>query len=168
MIIIALLIISLFFDGLLTNYLPYLINNLSLFTPLLTLTTIFIIYPYYRKKEKEYFITVFIVGIIYDLLYTNLLFFNAILFLFIALITRYIYKNYEVTYLKLLVYLILIIIIYESTTALLILTFNLVPITLNKLIYKIEHSILLNLIYGELVYFILNKIPEKYKKISIN
>ena len=46
--------------------------------------------------------------------------------------------------------------------------FNLVPITLNKLIYKITHSLLINIIYGELIYLILEILPKKYKKIKIN
>ena len=88
---IIIVIISLFLDGILSNYLPYLVNNLSLFTPLFTLVSIFIIYPFFKKKEKKYLISVFIIGIIYDLFYTNLLFFNAVLFFIIGLITiRYI------------------------------------------------------------------------------
>ena len=46
--------------------------------------------------------------------------------------------------------------------------FKLVPITLNKVVYKITHSLLLNIIYGELIYLILKIIPKKYKKLKIN
>ena len=68
---IIIIITSIILDGLLTNYLPYLVNDLTLFTPMLTLVTIFIIYPFYRKKIKKYYLIVFIIGITYDLLYTN-------------------------------------------------------------------------------------------------
>ena len=81
MIPIIIIVISLLFDGLLTNYLPYLVNDLSYFTPLFTVVSIFIIYPFYRKNNKKYFITVFLLGFIYDLFYTNLLFYNAVIFL---------------------------------------------------------------------------------------
>ena len=168
MIPIIIIVLSLFFDGLLTNYLPFLVNDLSLFTPLLTIVSIFMIYPYFRKELKKYFIIVASIGIIYDLLYTNLLFFNAILFLLIAIITRFIYKNYEITFFRLVIYIILIIVIYESATALILLIFNLVPITISKLLYKIYHSLILNIIYGELIYLVLKLLPKKYKKISIN
>jgi len=50
MIPIILIIISILFDGLLTNYLPYLVNDLSIFTPLLTVTILFLICPFYRKS----------------------------------------------------------------------------------------------------------------------
>ena len=42
---IIIIITSIILDGLLTDYLPYLVNDLTLFTPMLTLVTIFIIYP---------------------------------------------------------------------------------------------------------------------------
>ena len=106
------LLISIILDGILTNYLPYLVNDLSLFTPLLTVVSIFILYPLNRKKETKFFILMFIVGIIYDLLYTNLLFLNGLLFFLIAFISKIIYKNFETSYFKLIIYTILIILIY--------------------------------------------------------
>ena len=168
MISIIILIISIILDGLLTNFLPFLVNDLSIFTPLLTLVSIFIIYPFYRKHEKKYFITIFIVGIIYDLLYTNLLFFNGILFLIIGLISKFINKNYELTSLRLIIYVIIIIFFYESLTGLILFIFRLVPVTIYKVFYKILHSLLLNIIYSEILYLIIKLIPDKYKKISIN
>ena len=165
---IIILLISLILDGILTNFLPYLVGDLSIFTPLFTLTVIFLIYPLFRKKEIHYFILVFITGIIYDLLYTNLLFFNACLFLIMALISSFIYKKLEVDYLKLIIYLILVIILYETFTGIVLAIFNIVPVTISKIIYKITHSLIINIIYGELIYLIIDKLPNKYKKISIN
>ena len=166
MISIIIMIVSLILDGILSNFIPY--NNLSLFTPLLTVVSIFLIYPFYKKKEANYFITIAALGIIYDLFYTNLLFFNAAMFLIIGYVTQLIYKNLEISIIKLIIYLIVIIIIYELSTSAIIFIFNLVPITMTKVIYKITHSLLLNLIYGELVYIVLKLIPKKYKKININ
>lgn len=162
------IIFSLLLDGIITNYLPYLINDLSLFTPLLTVVSLFIIYPFYRKKESKYFATAFIIGIAYDLLYTNLLFFNAVLFLIIALISYSIYKNFELSFIRLIFYVIAIVVSYEVITALIILLFNLTPVTVEKLIYKITHSLILNIIYAEIIYILLKLIPKKYLKISIN
>lgn len=166
MIPLIMLILSFILDGILTNFLPYI--ELSLFTPLLTLVSIFLIYPLYKKTEIRYFVTLIILGILYDLFYTNLLFFNAILFLIIGFITKIIYKNLDINFIKLIIYIIGIIIIYELTTGLIIFIFNLVPITITKILYKITHSILLNVIYAELIYLVLKIIPKKFKKININ
>ena len=168
MIGIILIVISILLDGILTNYLPYLVNDLSLFTPLLTVVTISLLYPYYRKKERYFFIMIFITGIVYDLLYTNLLFFNGLLFLLIAYVSKIIYRNYKINYFKLIIYIVLIITIYESLTGIILFIFNLVPVTFYKVGYKIVHSLLLNIIYAELLFLIINKLPKKYKRISIN
>jgi len=168
MIPIIIVVFSLIFDGLLTNYLPFLVNDLSLFTPLLTVVSVFMIYPFFRKKEVNYFILVAITGIVYDLLYTNLLFFNALLFLVIALLSRFIYKNYGITFIRLIIYIVIIVAIYEGLTALLLLLFNLVPITISRVSYKINHSLILNIIYGEMILLLYKIIPKKFMKISIN
>ena len=168
MIPISILFISIILDGIFTNFLPYLPNDLSWFTPLLTVVSIFIIYPFYRKTPKKYYKTVFVVGIIYDLLYTNLWFLNAVLFLIIACISKYLYKNYEISFIRLILYTCILIISYETIFGGVLFCFQVIPITFEKLIYKIEHSLIMNIIYMEIVYYFLKIIPSKYKKISIN
>lgn len=161
-------VISFLLDGILTNYLPYMVSDLSLFTPLLTVTSLVIIYPLLKKDKKKYLIFTFTAGILYDLFYTNLLFFNGFIFLVLSFIIMKLYEVFGTGYLKILVHVLLIIVLYESLTALLIIIFNLVPMNIDKLLYKISHSLLLNLIYAEIVYFILKRIPKKYLKVPLN
>lgn len=168
MIPILMVTLSLFLDGILTNIFPYIVGSLSLFTPLLTIVSLILIYPFYQKKLKNYYLIAIITGLIYDLLYTNLLFLNSILFLFLAFIIKYLYKNVETNYLNIILYTIISISIYESSQALLFIELNLTPITFTKLIYKIVHSLLLNIIYAEMIYFIINHLPKRYLKININ
>ena len=168
MIPLIIITLSLILDGILSNIFPYTVNNLSLFTPLLTLISIYLIYPFYKKKEKKYLITLFLTGIIYDLLYTNLIFYNAIIFTIIGIISKYIYKHYEINYLNIIIQIVLIVTIYELLNALIIILFNLVPMSITRLFYKITHSLLLNIIYSELLLIIINILPNKYKKVNIN
>lgn len=160
--------ISLLLDGFLTNILPYTVENLSLLTPSLTLISLLLIYPFYRKKEMKYTTLILITGVIYDLLYTNLLFFNAILFYIVIRIMQYIYKNYEINYFTIIINTIIAITTYEVLQVIIISIYNLYPITLYSLVYKIKSSLLLNIIYAELIYFIISIIPRKYRKININ
>lgn len=160
--------VSIFLDGILSNFLPYMPNNLSFFTPLLTIMSLIIIYPLYQKKLNNYYILAAITGFIYDLLYTNLLFFNAILFLVLAFLIKYLYKYLETNYLNLLLYALITIIVYESLTATTLIIFGVTKLTLKAILYKIAHSILLNVTYIELLYLIVNLLPKKYKKININ
>ena len=164
----SIFIIAFLMDGILTNFLPFLPEDLSYFTPLLTLTSILLVYPLYRKKEKNYFITIIILGMLYDLFYTNLLFLNAILFFICGLVVKFFYKNFGYSFIKIIFITILIITIYESLTAFIILIFNLVPISLFRLVYKIAHSLLLNVIFALSSYCLIKALPKKYKKISIN
>lgn len=165
---IIIVLISLLLDGFLTNILPYIVGNLSLLTPSLTLISLLLIYPFYRKKEMKYTILILITGVIYDLLYTNLLFFNAILFYIVIRIMQYIYKNYEINYFTIIINTIIAITTYEVLQVIIISIYNLYPITLYSLVYKIKSSLLLNIIYAELIYFIISIIPRKYRKININ
>ncbi len=168
MIVAIICIISIILDGLLTNYLPFMVNDLSLFTPLLTVSIIFLLYPFYRKNSKEYLLHMFLLGIIYDLYYTNLLFLDGILFLAIAFLSKTIYKNFEVSFIRLLFYTTIMIFCYESLLGLIMFAFQLVPISIEGILYKFTHSIILNVIYAEIIYLIIRIIPKKYKKINLN
>ena len=168
MIPIIIIVISILLDGLLTNILPYTVNNLSLFTPMFTILIPIIIYPFYIKQEKKYLITLIITGIVYDIFYTNLLFYNAIIFFVFGLIVIKLYKNIGYDFIKVLIYSLISIILYEIFNMIIILIFNLVPITPYRVIYKITHSIIINIIYVTILYFIVRILPKKYKKIRIN
>lgn len=165
--IILISIITIILDGILTNFLPYLVNDLTIFTPMFTVVLTFVLYPLFFKNNKTYLIYLFILGIIYDLFYTNLLFFNGFIFVFLGYISIFIYKNFSVTIFRVIFHLILIITIYESMFALCILIFDLVPITFSRLIYKISHSITLNIIYGFVIYLIILKIVNKNRNSSL-
>lgn len=158
---IIILSISLILDGLLSNYLPFTIGNLSFFTPLLTMTSILFIYPLLNKNKKNYFILIVIFGIIYDLSYTNLLFYNSILFLLVAFFTIKIYELLPVNFLSIIIYLILLIIIYETLNILFIIIFQVRNVAFKDCYYKVSHSILLNILYGLGLYFLLYKKIQK-------
>ena len=66
------------------------------------------------------------------------------------------------------IHLLIIIVLYELLFVLVLVIFNLVPVTLDKIVYKISHSIILNLIYGEVIYIVLSLLPKKYFKVPLN
>ena len=163
---IIILVISILLDGILNNILPYI--NLSLFTPLLTLIAIIVIYPFYKKNDEKYLLTIFITGIIYDLLYTNLLFYNSIFFLTIGLLNIYIYKKTPINYLTINILLLLDILIYILLNSFILFICNIVTINITKMIYIFTHSIILNIIYGFILFVIIKGITNKNKKIKLN
>ena len=48
------LIISFLLDGVLSNYLDYMLGDITLFNPLLTLVALLVIYPFFKKDENKY------------------------------------------------------------------------------------------------------------------
>ncbi len=161
------IIVSLLLDGLLSNFFPY-VGQLSFFTPLLTVVSISIVYPLFRKHEKKYLIILFITGIIYDLAYTNLLFVNGVLFLLIGLLSIRLHKYINIDYFKLIVFILIIITSYELLNASIFFIFRLTDIRILEVLSKIIHTLLLNILYGEIIYTIITLSPNEYKKISIN
>ena len=160
--------LSLILDGVLSNFLPYLVGDLSWFTHCFTIVSILLIYPFYHKQAEKYLITVFFLGILYDLFYTNMLFYNAVLFTGLGFLIYYFQNNVKNTSVRILVETILMITIYEVVTGILLWGFQLVPITFNKVFYKLSHSLMANILYAEIVYGMIQLLPKKYKKTSMN
>ncbi len=157
-------IIAFVLDIIFSNILPFMREDLSIFTTLLVPVTVYLVYPLYKEK-KNYLIYSLIVGIVYDLIFTNLLFIDAIIFLLIGVVTIKMNKLCKInSYLNIL-YIVGVVIMYEVLLALGIGILNLVPITIPHVLYKIINTLLSNIIYGVVVYFIIDNFP---KRIYIN
>ena len=168
MMAIFLSLFSLLLDGILTNYLPYLKGDLTLFTPLFSVTFLLFLPSFYYKDIKMYYLHAFLFGMCYDLFYTNLLFFHGALFVILAFIMKWIYKNFEIRFWNIAIPVAFLVVLYESLFAGILFSFHIVPITFSALLYKITHSILLNIIYAEVLCLLLKFLPKKYKKKKIN
>lgn len=160
--------VSLILDIILNNFLPYMLGNLSFFTPMFTVVSLLFIYYFFRKRERHYYIFSFILGVVYDLIFTNLLFYNGILFLAISFIVTILYKYLDINYFNVILDVLIIIVIYELFNFIIIFIFNLAFVSFYRLFYKIIHSLVLNIIYAEVVYLIINLLPKKYTKLNIN
>ena len=50
------LVVSFLLDGILSNFLPYMNQSLSLFTPYFSVSFLFLMVPFFRKdEEKKYY-----------------------------------------------------------------------------------------------------------------
>ena len=86
--LISILVIIL--DGIITYFVPSYFNKLNYFYPMLTISFI----PFLCKNKHTNYLTIFILGIIYDLLYSNIFLYNAIIFLGLAIINQKIIKYF--------------------------------------------------------------------------
>ncbi len=158
------LVVSFLFDGILTNFLPSFQGDLSLFTPYLSVVALFLIFPLYHKNDvKKYYLTVAIYGFLYDVFYTNILMSHVLFFLILAFLSQKIWKNIEVNYFTLPLIFTVLIGIYHLLLMGILVIFNVIKPNFNQYLYLFSHSLLLNLIVGEIFYFILYKTKKKIK-----
>ena len=157
--VIAVIIISFILDSIISNF----ISLNSLFMPLFTLMSLIIIYPYFNGNIKRYFITCFVTGLCYDLIYTDTIIIHAVLFLIIGFIIVKLNQFFSNNYLNVMVMAVICIIIYRF------MAYNLLLITANvsfnvlALVKSIYQSLILNLIYIVLLFMITDQISFKFK-----
>lgn len=160
---IIVLILSFILESKLSLYL-----NGTYFSVLLVVSTLSLIYPFYYKNEKKYFITVFITGFLYDIIFTNTFLFNAIIFLILGIIIKkisiYLMNNIFGTIIMNI--LVIITFLLLSYIGLLIGNYH----ELNFLIFTkiLSKNIIANVIYSGILYLILDRISVKYKILKVN
>ena len=159
------LIISFLLDGVLSNIIT--IHN-NMLIPLLSVMSLIIIYPYFKKDDIKYLEYIFIYGLIYDLVYTDTLILNAIIFTFIGLIIIGINIIISNNYLNISLISFLVIISYRIMTYFILVFTRYLEFNINSLVKSITSSLLLNIIYVILMFLITDYISNKYdiKKID--
>ena len=126
-----------------------------------------IIKPYY-KINKNYLILSFILGILYDIAYTDLLYINAILFLLIGYFIIFITKRLKDNIFNVTIISILTIIYYRTLSYLTYIISTKDIFNINILFKSIYSSIIINIIYIIICYIITSKISKKpYRKYNI-
>lgn len=143
-----------FVSVLLDNIISIFINRNSVFFPLFTLLSI----VFLNLKESHYFLLAFIIGFIYDIIFSNNIFMNASIFLFLSLVIYLIFNKINYNFLSIFLTSILIIVIYRIITYLLFLLNSNNSFNINTLFKGVYSSIIINTIYITIVYLINYKI----------
>lgn len=134
--------------GILSLFLELLFNQIipksSYFLPLFTLVSLLFI-----KRNNKYYIYLFILGFIYDLFFTEVIFLHSIIFLFLGFIIKLFKRN--------LLVLLLVITIYQVLLSISYILINNININFNEFIFIIKHYYIINIIY----YLILSIIYKK-------
>ena len=147
-------LITILLDGLILYFVPSYFNKINFFYPMLTISLISFLY---HDNEKQFYYFIIFMGIIYDILYTNILLYNVILFLIIAIIDVKILKCFKNHLLLFLLIIILNISIYDVISFSLIILTSYQSTNIYDLIYKLEHSVLLNILSGFVFFFLFKK-----------
>lgn len=154
------LIVSFILQGILSNFINIDTNIFNLLFPIVALI---IIYPYFRKNNSKYFICAGIYGFLYDLIYTDTFVLYAGLFIMIGFIISILNIIFSNNIINIGFITTLVIIIYRIITYSILVIVNYLNFDLNILFKSIYSSLLLNIIYAIIIYFISDKISYKYR-----
>lgn len=143
------MLVSFLLDGIFSNILK------SPLIPLFTIASIVIMEKYYNGNEKKYLTYCFISGLLYDLIYTNSLFLNAFIFLAIGFITLVFY--YFLTHRLDIDILVTTVAIAIYRTISFIFNFLFHRVSGKLFLPSIYNSIIINIIYCIVIYFIAKK-----------
>jgi len=151
--------------------LEYLFNGFfhsSFLVGLIIFSSLILLEPYFKKNKNMYFLYCFIVGFLYDYVYTGVYFMNAGLFLVIGVVVDYINSvspnNLFVSILELL----FLIVLYRFISFVFLGINGVVDFSFDILFRSIYCSLLLNVIYGVFLYFILYLLSLKFNIKRIN
>ena len=156
-------IIIIILDGILIYFIPYAYHDINYFYPMLTISLI----PFlYYDNIKDYYKFIFVIGIIYDLLYSNLFLFNSLIFLLLAKINIKLLKLMKNILFTYLLSVIINIVLYDLILFVLVSIVN-NSLIINEYFYKISRSLFLNIIVS-ILYYLIFKRKTTYLKIHNN
>ncbi|MCI9585118.1 MAG: rod shape-determining protein MreD [Bacilli bacterium] len=159
MMVILVLIISFILDSIISN----LVSINGLFLPLFTVMSLIIVYPYFNNKRNKFYLSCFITGIFYDLIYTNTIVIHGFLFLLLGFIITRMNLLLANNFINVVIMGIILIVVYRS------LTYGLILITANasfdlfNLFRSIYSSLIMNIFFVSIAYIIIDKISYKFK-----
>lgn len=154
---ILIIIFSLFLDFLLSN-INY--SLLSYFYPMITITTIVYLSNLYTNPNRSnYYLLVFLTSIIYDSIFVGNLLITVSSFMIVAILNMFLKRHLRSNLFNNILMLILSIILYEVFILLLLFVVGYKSFEFSMLLYKITHSLLLNIIYIVIMFLVLK--PKK-------
>ncbi len=152
-------IISFFLESLVSNFVSI---HSNLFLPLFSIVALVIIYPYFKKERSNYYKVAAILGLFYDIVFTDTLILNLFLFLMTAyFITK---MNYMLSnnYFNVALMTVLAIAFYRSISFFVLVIIGYLPFSWFALGRGIMTSLVLNVIYAVILYGITDFISHKY------
>lgn len=164
--IIIYVIISYLLDGLISNYISTELINPSYLKTIYSIISLVIIYHYFENYKKYFSITIFL-GLLFDIVYTNTIPLNTILFPVISIIIKqldYFLPNniFTINILSL-----LSIYIYHILSYIILLLTHYNSYTISLLLIILLRSTIMTIIYTTISYFTIRKIYHSHYNKSI-
>lgn len=152
-------IVSFFLESLVSNFVSI---NSDLFLPLFTIVALVIIYPYFKKDCSNYYKVAAILGLFYDIVFTDTLILNLFLFLMTAYFIAKMNYMLSNNYFNVALMTVLAIAFYRSISFFVLVIIGYLPFSWFALGRGITTSLLLNVIYAVILYGITDYFSHKY------
>ena len=140
-----------------------LVNVSSIFIPLFLITSFTILYPFFKKENHSFLITITIFGLIYDIIFYNSTFINTITFFICGLTIKFAYNFYKYNIFSSNIINVFTIIIYRIISYILLFLIGYMNFNISYLLKGIYSSIIVNVIYGIILYIIIYSLPNIFK-----
>lgn len=156
------LLISIILDITASTLITSTYQNINYLFPQILVSSLTISYLLIKNK-KLYFIIITLLGLIYDILYSDIFLINTYFFLLQGLFLQAFYKNKEQTPLNVSLISILTFIFYDIYIFFTLILLKEETFKITELYYKISHSLILNIIYITLSLVLLKSRIFTYK-----
>lgn len=158
--IIFILILSFLLDFFLLS----IIKSSSILFPLCSLMSLIIIYPFFKKRDYDKFLIICLIsGTLYDVVFTGTLFLNIGIFLLVGLIIKIIFRSFSNNPISNILTGLFVIVIYRTISYLIFCLSGNLDFSILELVRGIYSSLMVNLIYITIVYFLGLWIGTKFK-----
>lgn len=157
------LLISIILDIFLSNVIISSYQNINYLFPIILISSFTIFYNIIKNK-KVFFILIIVLGIIYDLLYSDIPMLNLYYFLLLGLFLHIFYLNKKPTYFNIVLISIFSFIFYDIYIAFILILLDYINIEVSFIIYKIASSFLINFLFVLLSTILLRSRILGYRK----
>ena len=166
MILIGLVVsLSFFLESICSNFIN--MNN-SLLIPLFSIISLIIIYPYFNNDNLKFIYTCAVIGLFYDIVFTNTLIFNMVIFVAIGFVIKLINVFISNNPLNVTLISLICILLYRVTTYVVLVVIGYISFNSVTLIKGIYSSIVLNIIYAIIVYLVTDYYSKKFRIAKID
>lgn len=154
------LITTCLFQGIISNYLGYTYESLSIFTTIYILINLLILKQYF-ENEKKFFVFLIIFGIITDITYTNTFILNACFFILVYYFSKAFHSIFPYNFITINISNLLGIFLYHILSFLFLWILKFDNYTIGMLLKILSHSIIMTLLYTSTIYLIIHFFYQK-------
>lgn len=155
-------ILSLLIQGTVSNYIGYTYTDLSIFSTIYILLSLLVINQYFENKKK-YLILLIIFGIIVDIIYTNTIGLNTVLFIITYYFSKAFHFFFPYNLFTINISNLLSIFFYHIISFFFLTILKYDSYTIWMLTKILTHSILMTIIYTTIVFLIIEFIKNKFE-----